>query len=162
MNNHSHTLIEAQGAWLRTFEWGWYFTGTFAKPVTAIGARFLLQQYVKSLQQNSGTDVNMYWVVERGAIGGNVHVHGLVGNVGTLEAFCGNEGRCCTSTCGTHLWRCGKAQVSPYRIDGAAPFYISKVALTGERYRNWVGSGEWDIIGNPIPITAKEQTPITQ
>ena len=160
--NYSTNLIEAQGTWLRTFAWNWYFTGTFSKPVTSNGARFLLRKYVESLQRISGTPVAMYWVIESGPIGGNVHVHGLIGNTGTIDAFCGNDWQSCTAACGVHLWRYGKAQVSPYRTDGAAPFYISKVALTGERYRNWVGSGEWDIIGNPVPITATAQKPIIE
>lgn len=152
MTYHLQTLIEAHGAWLRTFKWDWYFTGTFAKPVTASGARFLLQQYVKSLQQVSGKLVNMYWVVERGPIGGNVHVHGLIGNTGSLAAFCGNEWRYCNSRCGVHLWCAGKAQVSPYRLDGAASFYISKTAFTGEAHQALISYGDWDFIGTPISI----------
>src|SRR5438270_12743855 len=98
------TLIESQGTWLRSFAWDWYFTGTFAKRVTIKGARFLLSEYIKSLEQLSGTAVNMYWSAERGPLGGSVHIHGLIGNVKTITAFCGCEshlGGCC---CGVHLW----------------------------------------------------------
>src|SRR5436309_10176833 len=114
MNNNSSKLIEAQGAWLKTFVWDFYFTGTFAQPVTANGARFLLSQYVERLETASRTSVSMFWAVEKGAIGGNVHVHGLIGNAGTVPPSCGSESRPCASVCATHLWHVGKTQVRPY------------------------------------------------
>src|SRR5438270_5556000 len=121
MSTHSSELIEAQGTWLKTFAWDFYFTGTFAQPVTANGARFLLSQYVEKLEMASNTSVSMFWAVERGTIGGNVHVHGLIGNAGTVPASCGSESRSCASVCAVHLWRVGKAQVRPYDANGAAP-----------------------------------------
>jgi hypothetical protein len=141
MSTNSSKLIEAQGAWLKTFTWDFYFTGTFAQPVTENGARFLLTQYVARLETASSTSVSMFWTVEKGTIGGNVHVHGLIGNTGTLPASCGSEFRSCTSVCATHLWHVGKAQVRLYDANGAAPYYISKTAF----FRD----SEWGIIGNP-------------
>lgn len=141
MSTHSSELIEAQGTWLKTFPWDFYFTGTFAQPVTAHGARFLLSQYVERLEKASSTTVNMFWAVEKGTIGGNVHIHGLIGNTGTLAAFCGSESRSCTSVCATHMWHVGKAQIRSYDANGAAPFYISKTIF----FRD----SEWGIIGNP-------------
>ena len=141
MSTNSSKLIEAQGTWLKTFPWDFYFTGTFAKPVTANGARFLLSQFVEKIEQASSTTVNMFWAVEKGTIGGNVHVHGLIGNTGTLPPSCGSESRSCASICATHLWHVGKAQVQPYEPNGAAPFYISKTIFMRD--------SEWGFIGDP-------------
>lgn len=136
------TLIEAQGTWLKTFAWDWYFTGTFARPVSVHGARFHVVRYVQSLQRCSGTKVAMYWSAETGPRGGNVHVHGLIANVGTMQTFCGSKSRQCASSCGVHLWRCGMAEVLTYRENGAAPFYISKTVFRP--------SADWDLIGTPV------------
>src|SRR5947209_1395633 len=141
------TLIEALGVWLKTFAWDWYFTGTFAKPVTVKGAMHILSEYVRSLTEAAGTDATMCWFAETGQLGGNVHVHGLIGNVGTLKTFCGCEWRSCTSHCGVHLWRFGKAEISPYRNEGAASFYISKAVFTRKS-----STAEWGFIGTPNPI----------
>jgi len=140
MSTNSSKLIEAQGAWLKTFTWDFYFTGTFAHPVTENGARFLLTQYVERLEAASSTNVNMFWAVEKGTIGGNVHVHGLIGNTGTLATSCGSESHCCASVCATHLWHVGKAQIRPYDANGAAPYYISKTIF----FRD----SEWGFIGD--------------
>jgi hypothetical protein len=143
MTYNSSTLIEVHGTWLRTFAWNWYFTGTFAKPVTSDGARFLLNQYAQSIERITGTALSMYWAVEKGATG-NIHIHGLVGNVDTLEAFCG-----------VHLWRYGKAKLSPYRAKGAAPFYVAKSAFPRSKARDLMGNGDWGFIGTPIPLPTK-------
>jgi len=148
MSTNSSKLIEAQGAWLKTFPWDFYFTGTFAQPVTANGARFLLTQYVERLEAASSTTASMFWAVERGTIGGNVHVHGLIGNTATLQASCGSESRSCESVCATHLWHVGKAQVRPYDVNGAAPFYISKTIF----YQD----SEWGVIGNPTQSVSSQ------
>ena len=146
------TLIEAQGTWLRGFAWDWYGTFTFARPVTAIGARFVLNQYVHSLKAASGTAVNMYWAAERGPRGGNIHAHALIGNVGTLEPCCDREWNTCTSRCGVHLWRSGEARIGIYSPERAATFYVSKNAFLRLGNADSIANGDWDIIGTPMPI----------
>lgn len=148
MSTHSLELIEAQGTWLKTFPWDFYFTGTFAQPVTANGARFLLSQYVERLKKASSTSVNMFWAVEEGTIGGNVHVHGLIGNAGSIPASCGSESRSCASVCATHLWHVGRSQVRPYDANGAAAFYISKTIFARD--------SAWGIIGNPAQSVSRQ------
>lgn len=144
------TLIEITGTWLRTFAWDWYGTFTFAKPATTNGARFLLGQYVQALEHVSGTSVNMFWTVERGTTGGYLHGHGLIGNVGTVTAFCGSRLGCCVPTCGVHLWRSGNAKVGLFCSDGAAPFYICKNAFPRIGEFDAIAKGEWGLIGMPV------------
>ena len=147
-------LIEAQGMWLRGFAWDWYGTFTFARPVTATGARYVLNQYVHSLKAASGMPVSMYWAAERGPAGGNLHAHALVGNVGRLKPCCDRDWSTCRSRCGTHLWRSGKAQIGMYSPEGAAPFYVSKNAFLRLGSTDSIANGDWDIIGTPAPVKA--------
>lgn len=149
------TLIEEMGAWLRTFAWNWYFTGTFAKPVSTNGVRFVLGEYVQALERVSRTNVNMFWTVERGTTGGNLHAHGLIGNVGTITAFCGSRLGFCVPACGVHLWHPGKAKVGLFDPEGAAPFYICKDAFPRMGEFDAIAKGEWGFIGTPVPIKSK-------
>ena len=146
------SLIEAQGTWLRTFAWDWYGTFTFAKPVTANGARFVLKQYIHSLKEANGTPVSMYWAAERGPRGGNIHAHALIGNVGTLKPCCERDWNTCTTRCGAHLWRSGEARIGIYSPEGAAPFYVSKNAFLRLGNAESIANGDWDIIGDLTPI----------
>jgi hypothetical protein len=145
-------LHEVHANWLRTFKWDWMCTFTFGSPTTEQGARFLLNNYISSLEALNMAEINGYWALERGPAGGNVHLHALIGNIGTVLTDCGTDFRKCGRRCGAHVWTCGRAIVTPYNPERAGTFYVSKCAFP-EGTQQFIHQAEWDFIGWPRPLT---------
>ena len=85
---------------------------------------------------------------EYGPINGRFHMHALIGNVGTMPAYCGTplgptvRGRPC---CGLHAWPCGYARVLQYDANMGATGYVTKYVVK-EQF------GDYDIYGDLVVV----------
>lgn len=169
------------GDWLQTLApWDVFSTWTFSKPITAKGAMYWSRRHVEQLEdQVNGWGfaspssrngwgyldmpqaslprkrVHAFVALEFGNVGGLVHVHALVGNVGHLNPYCGHRlasdawGRRC---CMLHSWPCGYARVYPYDPKLGAAHYVGKY-ITKKL-------SEWDLIGIPQKILDRAATAV--
>src|SRR5437868_7072257 len=106
-------MKEQYGMWLNTFEWKWFGTYTFSRPVSESGAEAQMRRYMRSLAPCSHRYPYSMFVKDRAKQDGRLHLHALVGGTGSLRAFCGGSGRDCTG-CGEHLWRSGFSEVRTF------------------------------------------------
>jgi hypothetical protein len=149
--------------------WDWFFTGTFAKPISPAGAHYMFSRYLETIQRQMtreqigkpacGTDYSAadgqpsilkfrvftpyaFRADEYGPLGGRFHLHALIGNVKTVTRFCGQllrQGDWGKPCCALHLWSCGYARIFPYEPSLGARFYLSKYVTKA--------LGDYDLIG---------------
>jgi len=140
-------LHEWWAEWLPTFNWQWFANFSIGdRPMTSNGVRTHVRKYIRWVSRVAGLPAYCFCADEYGDRNGRLHVHALVGNVGSLMADCGHrakddQGRKC---CGKHAWPLGWARV--YQIDDKQPmrdltYYVSKYITKA--------NGEWDLIGFP-------------
>lgn len=134
-------LIQAHGEWLKSFQYNWFATFTFDRPVKDYAVRRAMNEYFERLAAVSGNDPFAFWVPERGKWDSKLHVHALIGNVGWLPGRCRLPGHRCLG-CGYHLWRSGFRDVKNYNSDLEGAFYM----LKSLKY----GKAELEILGNPV------------
>lgn len=139
------------GTWLgQLAPWDVFATWTFSRPIQEGGAMFWARRHLGWLQKAAGQPVYAFVGVERGATGGLLHIHALVGNVGHLKAACPDRlkpGEWARGCCMLHSWPCGYARVFPYDPDLGARFYVSKYVVKS--------LAEWDLWGFPaVPQAA--------
>lgn len=138
-------LHEAWSEWLPSFEWQWYATFTIDnRPMSSNGIRKHLQKYLHWVSKSAGIPAYGFFADEYGEQTGRLHVHALLGNVGSLKPDCGHrakddQGRKC---CGKHAWPLGWTRV--YEIDNNQPlrdlaYYLSKYVTKA--------NGEYDLLG---------------
>jgi hypothetical protein len=90
-NDHNASLLKAElirgwGRFLESFEWDWFVTLTFDRPITHIGAQNAFRRYVKKLEEAAGQPIAWFLVVERGTIG-QLHLHALISQVRRLNRY---------------------------------------------------------------------------
>jgi len=166
-------LIEALGNFLEDLHahhpWDWFFTGTFANPVSPNGAHYMFNRYMQGIQRQMaqaqigkpacGTDYSdadgqpsilkfrvykpyAFRADEYGPLGGRFHLHALIGNVSMVERFCGEllgKRVWGKPCCAVHRWPCGYARIFPYEPARGARFYLSKYVTKA--------LGDYDLIG---------------
>jgi hypothetical protein len=138
-------LNSAMGTWLDGLApWDVFSTWTFSRLVQAGGAMYWARKHLRWIERAAAQPIYAFVGVEKGATGGLVHIHALVGNVGHLKPYCdtrlpaGTWGRAC---CLLHAWPCGYARVLPYDPEKGAKFYVSKFVSKK--------LAEWELIGFP-------------
>lgn len=141
-------LKEEMGRWLSNLApWDVFSTWTFSRPVRAEGAMYWGRRHIRKLDEMAGMGKgNTYAFVaaETGDVGGLVHLHALVGNVGHLKAYCeqpmrpGEWGHPC---CMVHAWPCGYARVFTYDPKLGASFYVGKYITKA--------MAEWELVSFP-------------
>jgi hypothetical protein len=114
--------IQELRRWLEQFTWSWYGTLKFmsGRP-SARRAKNLFDQWISELEKaEGGRDFRWFWVMERGALGTNVHCHVLVGGFGNRR------------TRWARRWNelGGEALITPYDPDRKGILYMLK--STGE------------------------------
>jgi len=155
------------GEWLESVaEWDVFATWTFDRLVRLPGAMYWARRHLVTLEdwvngwgesnpnQSNGhgycekpptlprKKVHAFVAAEEGGKGGLIHLHALLGNVGTLTTYCGRHfavGQWGKSCCMVHAWPCGIARVMPYDHKLGARFYVSKYIVKQ--------LAEWDLIG---------------
>ena len=147
MGGELEGLHEACSEWLPRFNWQLFATFSIGdRPMTSNGVRTHVRKYVDWVSSVAGIDAYCFCADEYGGRNGRLHVHALLGNVGSLKADCGHrsaddQGRKC---CAKHAWPLGWSRVYP--IDDKQPmrdltYYVSKYITKA--------NGEWDLIGSP-------------
>jgi len=149
--------------------WDWFFTGTFANPVSPPGAHYMFNRYMQGIQRQMaqaqigkpacGTDYSdadgqpsilkfrvykpyAFRADEYGPLGGRFHLHALIANVSMVERFCGEllgNRVWGKPCCAVHRWPCGYARIFPYEPALGARFYLSKYVTKA--------LGDYDLIG---------------
>jgi hypothetical protein len=133
-------------AWLDQFVWNWFATYTFAEPVSAYGAHYMFTRHLRFLERLAQMSIYAFRADEYGPVNGRFHMHALIGNVGSIPAFCGVRlgpevwGRPC---CAVHAWPCGFARVLEYDARMGATGYVTKYVVK-EQF------GDFDIYGDLI------------
>lgn len=145
MPTNDEALKNAMGEWLgQLAPWDVFSTWTFSRITQLGGAMFWARKHLRWLENTAEQPIYAFVGAERGATGGLLHLHALVGNVGHLKAFCGKRlpaGKWARSCCMLHGWPCGLARVLPYDPTLGAQFYVSK--YVSKRL------AEWDLLGFP-------------
>jgi hypothetical protein len=138
-------LKNAMGEWLgQLAPWDVFSTWTFSRPVQLGGAMFWARRHLRWLEKVAAQGVYGFLGVERGATGGLLHLHALLGNLGHLKPYCGKRlapGEWGRSCCMVHAWPCGYARVLPYDPKLGAAHYVSKYVTKR--------LAEWELIGFP-------------
>jgi hypothetical protein len=135
-------LIEEHGTWLRSFEWQYFVTFTFRRPVSKHGARSLLTSYFDRLCSDINRPLCMYWTSEAGTYGLRVHAHCLLMGLDSLTDDDTPSG--VTRLAIDRLWRHGSTSLSQYDRTRGAAFYICKTSGSGKE--------DWDLLGNPVRL----------
>lgn len=166
MNLASSVEIKTvMGDWLGDLvPWDAYATWTFSRIVTPQGAMFWAKRHIEWLEKAAEQKVYGFVAAERGASGGLIHLHALLGNVKHMQIYCGEKKssslgpenpsvtferkksekkwarlhKCCL----THAWPCGYAHVFPYNPALGAKHYVAKY-ITKDL-------AEWDLFGLPL------------
>lgn len=138
-------LKQVMGEWLSQLApWDVFSTWTFSRLVQVSGAMYWARRHLGWLEKKAQQPLYAFIAAERGETGGLLHLHGLVGNVGHLRAYCGVRlpagtwGRDC---CQVHAWPAGYARVLPYDAQLGAAHYVSKYVTKQ--------LAEWELIGFP-------------
>ena len=138
-------LKEAMGTWLgQLAPWDVFSTWTFSRPVQVAGAMFWARRHLRWLEKAAAQPVYGFVGVERGEVGGLLHVHALVGNVSHLRKYCGARlapGQWARKCCMVHAWPCGHARILRYDPEQGASYYVSK--YVSKRL------AEWELFGFP-------------
>lgn len=151
------SLNEAMGAWLGGLApWDAFTTWTFSRPVSLDGAMYWGRHHLRWLEKAAAQPIYAFLAAERGDKGGLIHLHGLVGNVGHLQSYCGVRrpaGAWGKKCCMLHAWPAGYARVLPYDPGKGAAHYVSKYVSKG--------LAEWELWGFPavpqLALPAKEE-----
>lgn len=146
-------LKEVMGDWLgKLVPWHVFSTWTFARPTHVNGAMYMARRHMDWIEKVAGVPVYAFLAVEKGEIGGHIHVHSLIGNVGHLKPYCGTRlplGEWGSPCCMLHAWPCGISRVLPYDPVKGAKHYVSKY-VCGQL-------AEWELRGFPaIPQPSLE------
>lgn len=137
-------LNEEVGSWLAKMgSWDVYFTGTWSKPVSMDGCVYGMRRYLDWVKEASGQQLKVFWGIERGPNGGHLHVHGLIGNVAHMKAYCGarlRPGLWGVPCCMMHAWPWGICRMEPYDPLLGASHYVGKYVSKN--------LAEWQIVGD--------------
>lgn len=108
-------------AWTTFLErrWGSYATLTTKRPTTERAMERLFREFVRWLGRVTATRIGWVNVIERAPAGGRVHMHALLGPLGTAD----------DQAVIRKVWQNGNAAVEPYRPGGGAAHYLALKAI---------------------------------
>lgn len=130
-------LVEAWGDFLGGFPWDWFCTLTFRDPVPSFTAHRRFAFFMRDVEQAAGLPIAWFRADEYGPLGGRLHLHALVSNVGHLRRLTWMD-----------RWdaRNGYARILKFDPEKGAAYYCAKYVTKQ--------FGEWDLSDN---ITAFRQ-----
>ena len=117
-----HTIVAANGDFLRRYKWSYFGTLTFNREITSDRAHHKFLKWIRRLEQDTQGAVAWFDAIELHQTGG-AHIHTLV------YTTCGSS-----STLLRRAWKSGISHVVPYVGDRGATHYVTKDILTQSSY----------------------------
>jgi hypothetical protein len=115
------------------------------------GCVYGTRAYLNWVQGVAKQRIKAFWGVERGPAGGLLHVHGLIGNVGHLKAYCGSHlppGKWGVPCCLLHGWPWGISRMESYDPCLGAAHYVGKYIT--KNLAEWEIFGDVGVFQNPL------------